>query len=129
MDGINGYICECNVNYTGSHCDLIDYCAIHSAEQTYGCAHGVCCDNGGTCINDYVRNGHTCNCTGLWLPLFSCRRYYDPCISHPCQNNGLCNTHGDQYTCNCVPSELYHCILFDCLPSIATSMVNIPPTK
>ena len=32
VDGISSYYCSCDVNYTGSHCEDVDYCAIHGAE-------------------------------------------------------------------------------------------------
>ena len=106
VDGINYYTCKCFVNYTGRHCDHPDYCAIHSAEETYGCVDGVCCGNGGTCYNDLVNGRHECNCIPPWLPTYSCFRQARPCALIPCQNNGTCESRGLDYVCHCGPSEL-----------------------
>ena len=109
VDGINDYTCECFVNYTGRHCDHLDYCAIHNSEETFGCIDGVCCANGGTCYNDLVNERHACNCIPPWLDNFGCRRAGQPCVPHPCQNNGTCEANGVDYVCHCGPSELsYH---------------------
>lgn len=105
VDGINDYTCKCFTNYTGHHCDHPDYCAIHSAEESHGCVDGVCCANNGTCYNNLIEGRHECNCTPEWLPLFSCRRHYQPC-SEPCQNGGTCEvTFGVNYICLCVEGE------------------------
>ena len=63
----HGYICECNINYTGTHCNQLDYCAIYSADQSHGCVHGVCCANGGTCINDFIKREHKALGLGLYF--------------------------------------------------------------
>ena len=107
MDGINDYVCECPINKTGRHCDHLDYCAIHSADKSYGCADGICCANGGTCYNDLVNGRHECNCISPWLDEYGCRREAQPCATKPC-NNGTCIPHGVDYECQCISSELYH---------------------
>ena len=106
VDGINNYICECFVNYVGRHCNHPDYCAIHSAEESYGCGGGVCCANGGTCYNNLVNGRSECNCIPPWLSLYGCRRAAQPCAGDPCQNNGTCEPHGLDYVCQCGPGEL-----------------------
>ena len=108
VDGINDYTCECFINSTGRHCDHLDYCAIHSAEKSFGCidGDGVCCANGGTCYNDLERGRHACNCIPPWLPFYHCLRAAQPCADDPCQSNGTCEPHGFDYVCQCGPSEL-----------------------
>ena len=110
MDGINTYVCECNVNYTGPHCNHPDYCAIHSAEESFGCIDGVCCANGGTCYNNLTTGRHECECVSPWLSFYGCRRPAQPCAADPCQNNGTCIPDGYNYTCHCISSK-YHVVI------------------
>ena len=118
MDGINDYTCECFVNYTGYHCDHLDYCAIHSAEESYGCEDGDCCANGGTCYNNLEEGRHECECLEPWIPFYSCRRAVQPCNWNPCQNNGTCEPRGIHYVCHCISSEL-HSVSLACLAYIS----------
>jgi len=106
VDGISSYYCSCDVNYTGSHCEDLDYCAIHSAEQSHGCdRNGVCCFNGGTCVNIPDEERHECTCPPPWLSAFSCLRRIELCKSYPCQNSGTCEDDGFKYTCTCPSGE------------------------
>ena len=76
VDGISSYYCSCNVNYTGSYCEDVDYCAIDSAEGLHGCdENGVCCFNGDTCVNVPEEERHECACPPPWLPTFGCLRH------------------------------------------------------
>ena len=106
VDGISSYYCSCDVNYTGSHCEDLDYCAIHSAEQSHGCdRNGVCCFNGGTCVNIPDEERHECTCPPPWLSAFSCLRRTMLCIDNPCYNGASCEDDGLEYTCTCPPGE------------------------
>ena len=106
VDGISRYHCSCNVNYTGSHCEDVDYCAIHSAERSHGCGrNGVCCFNGGTCVNMPDEERHGCTCPPPWLPTFSCLRRAMLCVDNPCHNGASCEDDGLVYTCTCPPGE------------------------
>ena len=98
VDGISSYYCSCNVNYTGSHCEDVDYCAIHSAVGSNGCNSGMCCPNGGTCINVPEEERHECACPPPWLAVHSCRRRAVLCA---CHNGATCEDDGLHYTCTC----------------------------
>ncbi|XP_065917558.1 fibropellin-1-like [Dysidea avara] len=104
VDGISSYYCSCNVNYTGSHCEDVDYCAIHSAVGSNGCNSGMCCPNGGTCINVPEEERHECACPPPWLAVHSCRRRAVLCA---CHNGATCEDDGLHYTCTC-PSECHN---------------------
>ena len=107
VDGISSYHCSCNVNYTGSHCEDVDYCAIHNAEESSGCSSGICCPNGGTCINVPEEERHECACPPPWLAVQSCRRRAVLCADVPCHNDASCEDGGLQYTCTCLLGNCY----------------------
>ena len=107
VDGISRYHCSCNLTYTGSHCEDVDYCAAHSAEESNGCHSGICCPNGGTCINVPEEERHECACPPPWLAVHSCRRRAVLCADDPCHNDASCEDDGLQYTCTCPLGESY----------------------
>ena len=107
VDGISSYYSSCNVNYTGSHCEDVDYCSIHNAEESNGCHSGICCPNGGTCINVPEEERHGCACPPPWLAVHSCRRRAVLCADVPCHNDASCEDDGLQYTCTCPSGKCY----------------------
>ena len=96
---MNGYMCSCNIGYTGTNCDQnIDDCSPNS------------CQNGGTCLvgckcyssvwlvkrgrpsfhcQDGV-NEYTCMCaTGYFGD--NCETDIDECATLPCSNGATCH--------------------------------------
>ena len=43
--------------------------------------------------------------------VFTSTGYNNPCCSYPCENNGVCMTKGDSYSCDCANLDFYgkHC--------------------
>ncbi|XP_072038374.1 uncharacterized protein [Amphiura filiformis] len=84
---------------------------IRSASAQYsGTVYMACssapCLNGGVCSpGDSSGYGYACQCPSSFSGL-NCEQLVtdDPCVSNPCQNNGLCLTavSGGSYVCRCV---------------------------
>ena len=87
VDGILSYTCNCNPGYTGTDCELVDYCG------------GVICNNNGICQN--VNNTYTCLCAAGFTG--SDCRLTDYCLGVNCSDRGSCQNEDSSYTCDCNP--------------------------
>ncbi|XP_072048918.1 uncharacterized protein [Amphiura filiformis] len=87
QDGLNQYVCQCNVGWSGTNCDIniIDECA------SSPCVNGGCQDG----INQYV-----CQCNVGWSGTNCDINIINECDSNPCVNGG-CQDEINQYMCQC----------------------------
>ncbi|XP_072048736.1 uncharacterized protein [Amphiura filiformis] len=85
QDGINQYMCQCNVGWSGTNCDInINEC------DSNPCVNGVCYDG----TNEYL-----CQCNTGWTGSY-CDININDCASNPCVNGG-CQDEINQYICQC----------------------------
>lgn len=87
MDGVNGFVCQCPPNYSGTYCEIsLDAC------------RSMPCQNGATCVN--VGADYVCECVPGYAGQ-NCEIDINECASLPCQNGGLCIDGIAGYTCQC----------------------------
>jgi Notch-like protein len=85
IDHINGYTCNCPLEYTGADCETrTDHCL------SVVCAHGRCV------------NGQTCTCDPGFTGIH-CEIRTDDCYRVTCSGRGVCVDEGNFYTCICEP--------------------------
>ncbi|XP_062596788.1 uncharacterized protein LOC134258275 isoform X1 [Saccostrea cucullata] len=85
------YSCACLAGYTGINCEKPAAC------------HPNPCQYGGTCTAS--GSGFLCHCPLGFYGDRCEKNNLDPCLSHPCQNNGVCKaakaSDGVAFTCTC----------------------------
>ncbi|XP_071797497.1 uncharacterized protein [Asterias amurensis] len=81
---LTSYFCQCQVQFTGTHCENVNPCTSNP------------CLNGGSCT--FVQNIIHCVCASAFYGQ-SCE--VDPCDSHPCNNGGSCEHFGSKIRCFC----------------------------
>uniref|UniRef100_H2YXG4 Uncharacterized protein n=1 Tax=Ciona savignyi TaxID=51511 RepID=H2YXG4_CIOSA len=97
IDGVNTFTCRCPVGWTGTNCNeqIPDPCTL---EQP--------CQHGGSCVllQEIDAISYRCDCSSGYRGV-NCSERFDPCLSHKCENNGLCEINQQSpigYQCNCV---------------------------
>lgn len=90
VDEVADYSCECELGYTGRHCDVdIDDCAPEP------------CQRGGICT-DLTNRNYLCDCTNTGFTGTECHIDIDECLeSTPCQNSGKCINYPGSFNCTC----------------------------
>ncbi|CAF0764349.1 unnamed protein product [Adineta ricciae] len=89
-----GYVCTCQVGYTGANCEI----------DNTSCSSNSVCLSGGSCNS--TANETTCKCpvgkTGS-----HCEYETNVCANITCQNDGLCVSKYGNWSCVCTNSDLY----------------------
>jgi len=91
------YSCTCDVGYTGTSCELVDWCALDQP-----------CLNNGSCLLHPSVGNYTCDCRPGFLGV-DCS-VPDACWQrHPCVNGGTCLSSLDgEYQCSCAVGYTGH---------------------
>ena len=93
--GFFGYMCSCSANYTGQHCEAINYCNTNNQP----------CLNDGKCFN--TRKSYLCECS-QWFTGKNCQTLYNYCsIYQPCLNGAICSSCYNNT--NCQSGALFQC--------------------
>ncbi len=50
----------------------------------------------------YLKHNHFINKNKQFFNLFFSDTQFDPCLSNPCKNNGLCKRQGNSFICQCL---------------------------
>jgi hypothetical protein len=114
VDRVNGYTCECDEGWSGTHCD-VDACASNP------CVNGICTAQA---------NGYSCACLPGWTGT-NCDVDIDECASSPCVN-GDCSDQTNGYSCSCAPGWTgTNCdvpvVVLDCTDAVASPGQLWPP--
>jgi len=120
-------VCQCEAGFTGTHCELVDWCAYQPCLNNASCLlnvttgdyvcdcplgilgancsvidacwQAIVCENGGTCLS--LPDGrYTCACPSSYTGL-NCSARVDACMSDPCMNRGSCLSVDSRFTCEC----------------------------
>ncbi|ELU03755.1 hypothetical protein CAPTEDRAFT_101809 [Capitella teleta] len=123
----NEYICECQLGFSGTNCDIVDdgcasdpcqngaTCALEKGRYVCACAEGwtgrqcdinadECasqpCQHGGSCVD--LIGGYECLCQSQWQGP-QCQLDADECQGGPCLNAYACRNMVGDYECMCLP--------------------------
>ncbi|KAI0242124.1 hypothetical protein LSAT2_014841 [Lamellibrachia satsuma] len=132
--------CLCPPEFTGDDCQL-DKCAEMTCENRGTCENGKCVCRAGylghlceinlcrltQCLHGATCQDGVCHCVPGYNGRY-CETQINECDSDPCQHEGTCRSHGNGYTCRCLPANSgVHCeLVIPTQPALEWNHVTTP---
>ncbi|XP_033106842.1 fibropellin-1-like [Anneissia japonica] len=103
------YICVCEPQFSGQHCENISSTDVENIEDTKNCSYNPC-QNNGTCHDlvteeeryPYPGRSYVCECVASYIGQHcENKTEFSTCDEGPCQNGGVCEPTSSGYICFC----------------------------